>query len=158
MIQWMLAIWSLVPLPFLNLAWTSGILCFILLKPHLEKLEHYFASMWNECNCTVVWTFFGIALLWDWNEIWPFLVLWLLLSFPNLLTYWVQHFNSIFWDLNSSARISSLPLALFVVILPNAHLTSHSRMSGSGWVITPSWLSGSVDLFYIVLLCIPATS
>ena len=24
MIQWMLAIWSLVPLPFLNLAWTSG--------------------------------------------------------------------------------------------------------------------------------------
>ena len=31
----------------------------------------------------------------------------------------------------------------FVVILPNAHLTSHSRMSGSRWVITPSWLSGS---------------
>ena len=28
-------------------------------------------------------------------------------------------------------------------MLPKAHLTSHSRMSGSGWVITPSWLSGS---------------
>ena len=30
----------------------------------------------------------------------------------------------------------------FVVMLPKAHLTSHSRMSGSRWVITPSWLSG----------------
>ena len=34
--------------------------------------------------------------LWDWNENWPFPVLWLLLSFPNLLTYWVQHSNIIF--------------------------------------------------------------
>ena len=36
---------------------------------------------------------------------------------------------------NSSAGIPSPPLALFVVILPKAHLTSHSRMSGSRWVI-----------------------
>ena len=28
-------------------------------------------------------------------------------------------------------------------MLPKAHLTSHSRMSGSRWVITPWWLSGS---------------
>ena len=28
-------------------------------------------------------------------------------------------------------------------MLPKAHLTSHSRMSGSRWVTTPSWLSGS---------------
>ena len=27
-------------------------------------------------------------------------------------------------------------------MLPKARLTSHSRMSGSRWVITPSWLSG----------------
>ena len=53
------------------------------------------SSMWNECSCTVVWIFFGISLLWDWNENWPFPVLWLLLSFPNLQAYWVQHFNSI---------------------------------------------------------------
>ena len=46
-----------------------------------------FASMWNECNCTVVWPFFSIALHWDWNENWPFPVLWPLLSFPDLLTY-----------------------------------------------------------------------
>ena len=28
-------------------------------------------------------------------------------------------------------------------MLPKAHLTSHSRMSGSRWVITALWLSGS---------------
>ena len=67
----------------------------ILLKPALENFEHYFASMWNECNCAVVWEFFGIAFLRDWNEKWPFPVLWSLLSFPNLLACWVQHFHSI---------------------------------------------------------------
>ena len=44
---------------------------------------------------------------------------------------------------NSSAGIPSPPLALFKVMLPKACLTSHSRMFGSRWVITPSWLSGS---------------
>ena len=66
-----------------------------LLKSNLKDFEHYLASMGNECNCEVVWAFFGIAFLWDWNENWPFLVLWPLLSFPNLLAYWVQHFHSI---------------------------------------------------------------
>ena len=96
----------------------------MLLKSGLEYFEHFFASMWDECNCVVVWTFFGIAfsesevaqscptlhdpmdcsppgssirglfqarvlewgaiacsVLWDWNENWPFAVLWPLLSF-----------------------------------------------------------------------------
>ena len=44
---------------------------------------------------------------------------------------------------NSSAGIPSPRLALFVLMLPKAHLTLHSRMSGSRWVITPSWLSVS---------------
>ena len=70
----------------------------LLLKPGLENFEHYFASMWDECNCVVVWTFFGIAFLWNWNENWPFTVLWPLLSFPNLLAYWVQHFHSIIFQ------------------------------------------------------------
>ena len=48
----------------------------LLLKPGLENFEHYFSSVWDECNCAVVWAFFGIAFLWDWNEDWPFLVLW----------------------------------------------------------------------------------
>ena len=47
----------------------------MLLKPSLKYFEHYLASVWNEHNCTVVWTFFAIALLWDWNENWPFPVL-----------------------------------------------------------------------------------
>ena len=36
----------------------------------LGELSHYFASMWDECNCVLVLTFFGIAFLWDWNENW----------------------------------------------------------------------------------------
>ena len=47
----------------------------VLLKSGLENFEHYFASMRYECNCVVVWTFFGIAILWDLNENWPFPVL-----------------------------------------------------------------------------------
>ena len=31
----------------------------VLLKPSLKNFEHYFASVWDECNCVVVWTFFG---------------------------------------------------------------------------------------------------
>ena len=61
----------------------------VLLKPGLENFEHYFTSVWDECNCVVVWGFFSIAFLWDWNENWPFPVLWPLLSFPNLLAYWM---------------------------------------------------------------------
>ena len=106
----------------------------ISLKPSLKNFEDYLASIWNECDCAVVWIFFGITLLWDWNENWLFPVLWPLLSFPNLLAYWVQHFNSIiFEDWNSSVGILSSPLALFVVMLPKAHLNFHSRMSGCRW-------------------------
>ena len=67
----------------------------VLLKPSLMDFEHYFDSMWNKCNCAVVWAFFGIALIWDWNENWPFPVLWPLLRYPNLPACWVQHSNSI---------------------------------------------------------------
>ena len=67
----------------------------VLLKPSLKDFEHYLASVWNECSCAVVWTFFGVALLWDWKENWPFSVLWPQLSFPNLLIECVQHFNSV---------------------------------------------------------------
>ena len=124
----------------------------ILLKPGLENFEYYFTSVWDECNCAVVWTFFGIAFLWDWNENWPFPVLWPLLSFPNMLAYWVQNLHSIiFRILNTSTVIPSPPLALFVVMLPQAHLTSHSRMSDSVWLITRSWLSASLTLLVFAL-------
>ena len=48
---------------------------------------------------------------------------------------------------NSSTGIPSPPLALFIVMLTKAHLTSHSVMSGSRLVITPLWLSGSLSSF-----------
>ena len=66
----------------------------ILLKPGLENLD-YFANMLDESNCAVVWAIFTTTFLWGWNENWPFPVLWPLLSFPNLLAYWVQHVHSI---------------------------------------------------------------
>ena len=62
---------------------------------------------------------------------------------------------------NMSTGIPSPPLALFIVMLPKAQLTSHSRMSGSRWVITPWWLSGlwrsflyssSVYSFHLLLI------
>jgi len=59
--------------------------------------------------------------------------------------------------------IPSPPLALFVVMLSKAYLTSHSRMYGSRWVITPSWLSGSWRSFlysssvYFVQFCVFCT-
>jgi len=62
---------------------------------------------------------------------------------------------SSFRILNSSTGIPSPPLALFVVMLSKAHLTSHSRMSGSRWLITPSWLSGLWRSLCTFLQCIP---
>ena len=104
----------------------------VLLNPDLENFELYFASVWDECNCEVVWAFFGIAFLWDMNENKHFPVLWPLLNFPNLLAYWVQHFHRIslrIW--NHSTGIPSPPLVLFMVLLSKAHLTLRSSMSGS---------------------------
>ena len=67
----------------------------VLLKPSLKKFEYYLVSMWNEHNCRIVWTIYGLASLCDWNDNWLFPVLWPLLSFPNLLAYWLRHFHSI---------------------------------------------------------------
>ena len=53
------------------------------LKPGLENFEHYFASVWDECNCVAVWAFFGLAFLWDWTDLfqscghcWVFQICW----------------------------------------------------------------------------------
>ena len=115
----------------------------ILLKPGLENFEHYFTSMWDEWNCALVWAFFGIAFLRDWNEnslfqscghCWIFQIYW----YIECSAFTASSFR--IW--NSSTGISSHPLTLFSVMLSKAHLTSHSRMPRSGWVITPLWLSG----------------
>ena len=120
----------------------------ILLKPGLENFEHYFTSVWNECNCAVVWTFlalpfFGIGmktnLFQSCGHCWVFQICWHI----DCSTFTALSFR--IW--NSSTGIPSPPLALFVVVLPKTHLTLHSRMSGSRWVITPSWLSGTLRYF-----------
>ena len=94
----------------------------VLLKPGLENFEHYFTSMWGECNCVVVWALFGIAFLWDWNENWSFPVLWHCWVFQiwwhtECSTFTASSFR--IW--NSSTGMSSSPLALFIVMLPKAH-------------------------------------
>ena len=52
----------------------------VLLKQSLKDLEHYLASMWNEQNCMVVWTFFGIGMKTDLLEScghwWVFQICW----------------------------------------------------------------------------------
>ena len=94
----------------------------VLLNHGLENFEHYFGSIWDECNCVVVWTFFGIAFLWDWNEnclfqscghCWVFQICWHI----EYSTFMASSFR--IW--NSSARISWPPLTLFIVMLSKVH-------------------------------------
>ena len=146
MIQWLAAIWSLVPLPFLNpAAWFTY--CWSLAWRILSII-----LLTYEMN-VIIWQFERSLALhyfdWDGKENWLFPFLWPVLSFPKLLAYRAKHCNSIVFLRyeNSSSGISSPPLALFIVMLPKAHLTSHSRMSGSRWVITPSLLSKSLGPF-----------
>jgi len=93
------------------------------------------------------WTFFGIAFLVDWNKNWPFPALWTLLfsKFADILNEALSQPNSLGF-LNNSAGIPSPLLTLFVVMLPKAHLTSYSNMSGFTWVTQASSLSWSLWL------------
>ena len=145
MIQQMFAIWSLVPLPFLNPAWTSG----------SSQFKCYWSLAWRILSITllacemiaIVWSFehslalpfFGIGMKTDLfqscGHCWVFQICW----HVECSTFTTSSFR--IW--NSSAAIPLPPLALFLVMFPKAHLISHSRMSGSRWVVTSSWLSGS---------------
>ena len=141
----MLAIWSLVPLPFLKPAWTSEssqftyfwnlarrILSITLLACEVSAIVQRFEH-------SLVLPFFGIGMKTDLfrtcGHYWVFQICWPI----ECNTFTASSFRS--W--NSLTGIPSPPLALFIVMLPEAYLTSHSRMSGSRWVITPSLLSGS---------------
>ena len=127
----------------------------VLLKPSLKNFEYYFAGVWDECNCVVVWhflalPFFGIGmktnLFQTCGHCWVFLICWHI----ECSTFTAS--SSRLW--NSSARIPSPLLALFVVMLPKAYFTLHSRLSGFRWVITPSWVSGSLrSLLYSFCFC-----
>ena len=137
MIQQILAIWSLVSLPFLNPAWTSGsswfmycwslawgILSITLLVYEMNATVQYFEH-------SLALPFFGIEMKPDLfhscDHCWVFQIS----CHIKCSTFTTSSFR--IW--NSSTGIPSPPLALFLVMLPKAHLTSHSRMSGSRWVI-----------------------
>ena len=140
-----LAIWSLVLLPFLKPAWTSGSSRFMycwsrtwrILRITLLACE--ISAIVQQFEHSLALLFFGIGMKTDLfqscGHCWVFQICWHIAC--STLT------ASSFRIWNSSTGIPSPPLALFTVMLPKAHLTSHSRMSGSRWVITPSWLSGS---------------
>ena len=140
----MLEIWSLVPLPFLNPAWTSKsswfmycwsltwrILNITFLACEMSTIVQYFEH-------SLALPFFGFGMKTDLfqscGHCWVFQICWHI--------EWSTFTASSFRIWNSSTGIPS-PLALFVVMLPKAHLTLHSRMSDSRWMITPLWLSGS---------------
>ena len=97
----------------------------VLLKPGLENLEHYFATMWDECNCAIVWTFLALPffgtgmkthLFQSCGYCWVFQICW----HTEYITFTASPFS--IW--NSSTGIPSPPLALFVVVHPKAHLTA----------------------------------
>ena len=109
----MLAIWSLVSLSFLNRACIFESSQFIYCW-NLKDFEHNLASIWNKCNCTLVWTFFGIALFGiglktdlfqSCGQCWGFQICWHMEC--STLT------GSSFKILNTSAGILSPPLASF---------------------------------------------
>ena len=145
MIQRILAIWSLVPLPFLKPAWTSG----------NSQFTYCWSLAWRILSITllmcemsaIVWSFehslalpfirirIKTDLFQSCGHCWVFQICWHI----ECSTFTAPSFR--IW--NSLTGISSPPLALFIAMLPKAHLTSNSWMSGSRWVITSSWLSGS---------------
>ena len=122
LIQWMLAIWSLVPLPFLKPAWTSGssqfmycwslawrILSITLLACEMSAIVWYVEH-------SLVLPFFGIAMKTDLfqscGHCWVFQICWHI----ECITLIASSFT--IW--NSSTGILSLTLGLFIVMLPKA--------------------------------------
>ena len=146
MIQQMLAVWFLVPLPFLNPAWTSGsfqfmycwnlagrILSITLLVCEISAIVQQF-----EHPLPLPLFVIGMKthLFQSFGYCWVFQICW----HVKCCTFTASSFR--IW--NSSAEIPWPPISLFVVMLPKAHSTSHSRMASSRWVVTSLWLSGSV--------------
>ena len=150
MIQRISAIWSLIPLPFLNPVCISGsswfmycwrlawrILSITLLACEMSGIVQYFEH-------SLAFPLFGIGMKADLfqscGHCWVFQIAGILsaaFSQHHLLWFEIAQLEFI-------TSTSTPSLTLFVVMLPKAHLTSHSRMSGSGWVITSLWLSGSL--------------
>ena len=114
----------------------------------LSNFHFHFTSRGDECSCLMVNTFFGTTLLGNWDEDWLFQFCGHCCVFQIC---WYTECNtfkaSSFRVLNSSTEILSHQITLLTAVLPKAHLISHSRMSGSGWLTTPLRLSQSLRSF-----------
>ena len=154
----MLAIWSLVPLPFLKPAWISGSSQFTYCWSLAWRILSITLLACEMSSCVVIWTFFGIALLWDWNGNWTFPVLWPLRGFQ--ICWHVECSTLTAWSFriwNRSAGIPSPPLALFIVMLLKATwLRIPGCLALDEWSHQGDYL-GREDLFCTVL-CMLATS
>ena len=153
MIQRILAIWSLVPLPFLKPAWTSGrsqftycwslawrIFSITLLACEMSAIVWYF-----EHSLTL--PFFEIEMKTDLfqscDHCWVFQICWHI----ELSTFTASSFRI----RSSSTGIPSPPLDLLVLMLPKAHLTLGEWSHHCDYM-------GHEELFCTVLLYILATS
>ena len=99
--------------------------------------------MWDECHCVVVWTFFCIALVWNWNENWPIPVLWASLvaqtvkCLSTMLETWVQ---SLRWEdpLEKEMATHSSILAWKI-----PWTEEPGGLQSLGWQKSWTWLSNS---------------
>ena len=96
-------------------------------------------------SLSILWHCLSLGLEWKLNfsspvACWVFQICWHI----GYRTFTASSFR--IW--NSSTGIPSPPLALFVVMLSKAHLTSHSRMSGSRWWSHHCDYLGREDLFW----------
>ena len=72
----------------------SKFLVCLMLEPSMQDFKHIFTGLEDERNCLIVSTFFSTTFLRNWNEYWPFPVLWPLLGLPDMLICWIQHHDS----------------------------------------------------------------
>ena len=132
MIQRMLAIWSLVPLPFLKPLWKSGrsqfMYCWSLVWRILSitLLACEMSAIVRSFEHSLALPFFRIGmkanLFQSCGHCGAFQICWHI----ECSTFTASSFR--IW--NSSTGIPLPPLALFVVMLSKSHLTLQSRMSG----------------------------
>ena len=95
--------------------------------------------MCNECKCTVVGTFCGIAFLWDWNGIWPFPVLFAFAEFSN------------FAGILSAAMVHVIRLASFLWLW----FQCFCPLTPSGNTYRLKWVSLTLDVGYLLSAAAP---
>ena len=158
MIQQMWAIWCLVPLPFLNPVWTSGNSWFTYCRNLAWRILSITLQL---CGMSVIvqqfehslaLPFFGIGMKTDLFQScghwWVFQICWHI----ECSTFTASSFR--IW--NSSTGILSLPLTLFIVMLPKAHLLCiPGCLALDGWSHHRVYL-GHEDLFvsFFYVFCV----